>query len=305
MAKAIARHPQTPHRGGGRAYAGPDRSGRQPVVGVNDTAWTRGDEPSILKVDNSSVRAPQLEKLGALRAERDPHAADGALDAPRAPARGPERNLLAPGGGRGARHSQRGRDLQRARAGVRPPSRGDPPIAGRLQERRQGVWPARRPPSAGGEAFGRSRRPRAAHPGGEGGPGRPRPGAEGDRHRVRRSRLRRRHGPLFQTPEEVARQAVETDVHIVGVSTLAAGHLTLVPALAGARPGGAPGHHGRGRRGRTGQDFAALHEAGAAAIFPPGDRDPATRPRSCCARWPAGPGSTSSDRRDGPGPPAR
>ena len=38
-------------------------------------------------------------------------------------------------------------------------------------------------------------------------------------------------GPLFQTPEEVARQAVEADVHVVGVSSLAAGHLTLVPAL--------------------------------------------------------------------------
>jgi methylmalonyl-CoA mutase len=41
-------------------------------------------------------------------------------------------------------------------------------------------------------------------------------------------------GPLFQTPEEVARQAVEADVHVVGVSSLAAGHLTLVPALRGA-----------------------------------------------------------------------
>ena len=42
-------------------------------------------------------------------------------------------------------------------------------------------------------------------------------------------------GPLFQTPEEVARQAVEADVHVVGVSTLAAGHLTLVPAAARRR----------------------------------------------------------------------
>ena len=41
-------------------------------------------------------------------------------------------------------------------------------------------------------------------------------------------------GPLFQTPEEVARQAVEADVHVVGASSLAAGHLTLVPALLGA-----------------------------------------------------------------------
>ena len=78
-------------------------------------------------------------------------------------------------------------------------------------------------------------------------------------------------GPLFQTPAEVARQAVEADVHIVGVSSLAAGHLTLVPELRGElaaldRPdvmivvGGVI----------PSQDFEALHEAGATAIFPPG-----------------------------------
>ena len=78
-------------------------------------------------------------------------------------------------------------------------------------------------------------------------------------------------GPLFQTPDEVARQAVEADVHLVGVSSLAAGHLTLVPALrselaaAGREDimivvGGVipPG------------DVGALREAGAAAVFPPG-----------------------------------
>jgi methylmalonyl-CoA mutase len=78
-------------------------------------------------------------------------------------------------------------------------------------------------------------------------------------------------GPLFQTPEEAARQAVENDVHIVGASSLAAGHLTLVPALkqclkdeeredimivaGGVIPP---------------QDYDALYKAGASAIFPPG-----------------------------------
>ena len=78
-------------------------------------------------------------------------------------------------------------------------------------------------------------------------------------------------GPLFQTPMEVARQAVEADVHVVGASSLAAGHLTLVPQLRAAlaelgRPdimivvGGVvpPG------------DFEELYAAGASAIFPPG-----------------------------------
>ena len=56
-------------------------------------------------------------------------------------------------------------------------------------------------------------------------------------------------GPLFQTPEEAARQAVENDVHIVGVSSLAAGHLTLVPGSArGARGARPRRHHDRGRR---------------------------------------------------------
>ena len=78
-------------------------------------------------------------------------------------------------------------------------------------------------------------------------------------------------GPLFQTPEEVARQAVEADVHVVGVSTLAAGHLTLVPQLKQAL-------HALDRDDVLvvvggvipPQDFDALREAGATAIFPSG-----------------------------------
>ena len=78
-------------------------------------------------------------------------------------------------------------------------------------------------------------------------------------------------GPLFQTPEETAQAAVENDVHIVGASSLAAGHLTLVPALKAALAA----------RGRSDilmvvggvippDDYAALRDAGAAEIFGPG-----------------------------------
>jgi methylmalonyl-CoA mutase len=78
-------------------------------------------------------------------------------------------------------------------------------------------------------------------------------------------------GPLFQTPEETAKQAAENDVHVVGVSSLAAGHLTLVPALRAALAS----------EGREDilvvvggvvppQDYEKLMEAGAAAIFGPG-----------------------------------
>ena len=78
-------------------------------------------------------------------------------------------------------------------------------------------------------------------------------------------------GPLFSTPAEVARQAIEADVHVVGVSSLAAGHLSLVPAL----------RHELAELGREDimvvvggvippQDYPALYEAGAAAVFGPG-----------------------------------
>ncbi len=78
-------------------------------------------------------------------------------------------------------------------------------------------------------------------------------------------------GPLFQTPEETARQAVENDVHIVGVSSLAAGHLTLIPQLRAALDAA-------GREDMMivaggvipPQDYEALREAGASAIFGPG-----------------------------------
>jgi methylmalonyl-CoA mutase len=78
-------------------------------------------------------------------------------------------------------------------------------------------------------------------------------------------------GPLFATPEEAARQAIQSGVQIVGVSSLAAGHLTLVPQLRDALQS-----QGRGDvlivvgGVIPPQDFEALREAGAAAIFPPG-----------------------------------
>jgi len=82
-------------------------------------------------------------------------------------------------------------------------------------------------------------------------------------------------GPLFQTPEEVARMAVENDVHVLGVSTLAGGHMTLVPEVIQELK----------RLGRQDilvvvggvippQDFEALRKAGAAGVFGPGTRIP-------------------------------
>ena len=79
-------------------------------------------------------------------------------------------------------------------------------------------------------------------------------------------------GPLFQTPAEAARQAVDNDVHVVGASSLAAGHLTLVPELkAELERLGRGRHHDRRRRRRSRRrTTTALLAAGARAIFPPG-----------------------------------
>ena len=78
-------------------------------------------------------------------------------------------------------------------------------------------------------------------------------------------------GPLFQTPGEVARQAVEADVHVVGASSLAAGHLTLVPQLRAELEALGRGDIMIVVGGVVPpQDFDELRPAGAAAIFPPG-----------------------------------
>ena len=82
-------------------------------------------------------------------------------------------------------------------------------------------------------------------------------------------------GPLFQTPEEAVKQAVENDVHILGISSLAAGHLTLVPQVIEELK-----KYGREDIIVTvggvipAQDYDALYKAGAAAIFGPGTRIP-------------------------------
>ena len=125
------------------------------------------------------------------------------------------------------------------------------------------------------EAFDEERRPPPAHPDRQDGPGRPRPRPEGDRLGVRRSGFDVDIGPLFATPDEAARQAVENDVHVIGVSSLTAGHLTLVPDLKAALE----------KEGRDDimivvggvippSDYEELFAAGAKAVFGPGTNIP-------------------------------
>ena len=249
-------------------------SGRQPLVGVNKYVPDEVDTIEVLKVENSKVRKEQLEKLVRLRAERDPEAVEAALaHLTRAAAStegGMENNLLA-----------LAVVAARAMATVGEISDALEKVYGRHQAEIRTISGVYR--DEAGTVSNISKAMELVEKFAE---------DEGRRPRILVAKMGQDGhargqkvistafadigfdvdvGPLFQTPEEVANQAADNDVHVVGVSSLAAGHLTLVPALrealaAAGRPdimivvGGVipPG------------DFDELYEAGAAAIFPPG-----------------------------------
>ena len=253
-------------------------SGQQPVIGVNKYQVDEDQDIEVLKVENSRVRAEQLAKLKQLRAERDDAAVTAALDdlsrAAAAEGRSGEdglgNNLLALAINAARANATVGeisdaleRVYGRHQAEIRT-------IAGVYRDevgKAQNVTVATQLVEKFAEADGRRPRILVAKMGQDG-------------HDRGQKVIATAFadigfdvdvGSLFSTPEEVARQAADNDVHVVGVSSLAAGHLTLVPALRDAltevgRPdimivvGGVipPG------------DFAELYSAGATAIFPPG-----------------------------------
>ncbi|PKN54949.1 MAG: methylmalonyl-CoA mutase [Deltaproteobacteria bacterium HGW-Deltaproteobacteria-14] len=247
-------------------------SGRQVLVGVN--RYRRTDEPPIevRQVDNSAVRETQIARLARLRAERDGARTQAALDALTRVAESGEGNLLAACV-----------DAARAHATVGEMSDAMEKVFGRHQATPQairGVYSS----TMTGDAEHTVAAVRERVAGFEKKDGR-RPrilvakmGQDGhDRgQKVIATALADLGfdvdiGPLFQTPEETAQQAIDNDVHVVGVSSLAAGHLTLVPALRAALAA----------LGRADilvvvggvippQDYPALRAAGAAAIFGPG-----------------------------------
>ncbi len=246
-------------------------SGRQPVIGVNQFRLDHNEDIDVLKVDNAGVRAEQIAKLERLRAERDDDACQAALDALTRCADTGEGNLLA-----------LSVDAARAKATVGEISDALEKVYGRhvaeirtisgvyraeVGEQSSQVEAVRAKVAEFAEAEGRRPRLLVAKMGQDG----------HDRgQKVIATAFADLGfdvdiGPLFQTPTEAARQAVEADVHVVGVSSLAAGHLTLVPELkaelaALGRPdimivvGGVV----------PPQDFDELRAAGAAAIYPPG-----------------------------------
>ncbi|MFI5757666.1 methylmalonyl-CoA mutase [Streptomyces sp. NPDC051569] len=250
-------------------------SGRQPVIGVNKYQVETDERIEVLKVDNSSVRTLQIEKLRRLRAERDENACQDALraltraaEAPSAP--GLDGNLLALAVN-AARAMATVGEISDALEKVYGRHSGQIRTISGVYRNEAGTSPAVERTRAAVEAFelAEGRRPRILVA---------KMGQDGhDRgQKVIATAFADLGfdvdvGPLFQTPAEVARQAVEADVHIVGVSSLAAGHLTLVPALreqlaAEGREdvmivvGGVIPPH----------DIEELHRAGAAAVFPPG-----------------------------------
>jgi methylmalonyl-CoA mutase len=246
-------------------------SGRQTVVGVNRYRLETDEMVDVLKVDNSSVRRAQIEKLERLRAERDEAACRDALAALTRCAETGTGNLLEAavaaarakatvGEISGAMETVFGRHVAEVKAitGVYKSEMGESEAS--LQrvhalvsqfEEREGRRPRILVAKMGQDGHDRGQKIIATAFADL--------GFDVD------------IGPLFQTPAEAARQAVENDVHIIGASSLAAGHLTLVPELRRALDALGRGDIMIVLGGVIPpQDYEALYEAGAAAIFPPG-----------------------------------
>ncbi len=246
-------------------------SGNQIVVGVNRFKPESEAPIEILKVDNSAVRTLQIDKLKRLRGERDPKVLEATLAALTKSAETGQGNLLA-----------LAIDAARAKATVGEISNALEKVYGRHRAETRsisGVY--KREVGDMTEAVHQVQKLVDAFEAEEG--RRPRilvakVGQDGhDRgQKVIASAFADLGfdvdiGPLFSTPGEAARQAIENDVHVVGVSSLAAAHLTLVPELKAALE-----KEGRGDIMIVvggvvpPQDYEALKAAGAEAIFPPG-----------------------------------
>jgi methylmalonyl-CoA mutase len=244
-------------------------SGVQAVIGVNKFRPEREEAIEVLKVDNTAVREAQIARLKELRASRDEAATQRSLAALTRCAGGEQGNLLG-----------LAIEAVRARATVGEVSAALEQVWGRHQavtRTIRGVYSesvsegaiARVQRLAEEFATAEGRRPRLlVAKMGQDGHDR---GAKVIATAFADMGFDVDVGPLFQTPEESAMQAVENDVHVVGVSSLAAGHLTLVPQLLGELK----------RLGREDilvvvggvippQDYEKLRELGVTAVFGPG-----------------------------------
>ena len=251
-------------------------SGQDVIVGVNKYKLAKEDPIEILDVDNVKVREAQIERLKKIKATRDTAAVQAALGALTRAAENGEGNLL---------------DLSiqamRLRATVGEVSDALESVFGRHRadtHKVSGVYAAAYDSAEGwaklqGEiaAFGdeQGRRPRVMIAKlGQDGHDR---GAKVVASAFADLGFDVDIGPLFQTPEECARQAIENDVHAVGVSTLAAGHKTLVPAiLAELKKQGADDIIVFVGGVIPQQDYGFLYGAGVKGIYGPGTPIPAS-----------------------------
>jgi methylmalonyl-CoA mutase len=251
-------------------------SGKDVIVGVNKYKLKNEDPLEVRDIDNVAVREGQIARLKAIRASRDEAKVQAALDALTTSAETGEGNLL---------------DLSiqamRLRATGGEVSDALEKIYGRHRADTQkvtGVYAAAYDSAEGWDQLKKEINDFAE--------------AEGRRPRVMVSKLGQDGhdrgakvvatafadlgfdvdiGPLFQTPEECARQAIENDVHAVGVSTLAAGHKTLVPAIiAELRKQGADDIIVFVGGVIPRQDYEMLYEAGVKGIYGPGTPIPAS-----------------------------
>lgn len=249
-------------------------SGKEPIVGVNEYRLEKEDPLDILDVDNTSVREAQIARLAKLRAERDNEACQKALDELSKCAETGEGNLLdlAVKAARVRaslgeisdaleKHFGRHKAVIKLITGVYGSSYGKDPL----------VDEVRQLTDAFAEREGRRPRILVAKMGQDGHDR----GAKVVSSAYADLGFDVDVGPLFQTPEETAKMAIENDVHVIGMSSLAAGHKTLLPQLVEELT----------KQGRPdiqvfcggvipAQDYDFLREHGAVAIFGPGTNIP-------------------------------
>lgn len=251
-------------------------SGKEVIVGVNKYKLAKEDPVEILEVDNVKVRDSQIARLNDIKAKRDTAKVEAALAAITAAAESGEGNLL---------------DLSikavRLRATVGEVSDAMEKAFGRHRADTQkvtGVYAAaydsaegwdklKEEINAASEAMGRRPRVMIAKLGQDGHDR----GAKVVATAFADLGFDVDMGPLFQTPEECARQAIENDVHAVGVSTLAAGHKTLVPAIiAELKKQGADDIIVFVGGVVPAQDYDFLYNAGVKGVYGPGTPIPAS-----------------------------
>jgi methylmalonyl-CoA mutase len=256
-----------------RRQAAIDR-GEEVVVGVNKYQVEDDKGMTLLSVDNAKVRTQQVERLKQIRATRDPKAVQQALAALTEAGRAGKGNLLELSVVATRARASVGEisdALEQAFSRHRAVIRSIAGIYGGVYRGDEGFESIRRDIEAFAKAEGRRPRMMVVKMGQDGHDR----GAKVIATAFADMGFDVDIGPLFQTPEEAARQAIENDVHVIGISSQAAGHKTLVPQLVAALKaeqaddilvicGGVI----------PAQDYDFLYEQGVAAIFGPGTNIP-------------------------------